>query len=247
MKCPNCAGQLGIEDEVCPYCGTPNDMAAKHQSDMARFQREYERTQADVLENTSFLRRQGSWLAILAVLLVALIVGLILQAASWDIGYGIRERAVASSAAEDRQVLDSYLEAGDYGKFLGYFDANSITLDRDNPYEGLRYAVYAYTDLIEYASLAHSESAWSFSPERIDTTCEYLAEDLNRIFTLEQHYSYDTERYLPADKRVYLDDIRDRAAAIAKAYFGLTDEQIDEIPNMSVKKLATLIEEGVSS
>ena len=66
-------------------------------------------------------------------------------------------------------------------------------------------------------------------------------------FAIEEYYSYDIDRYLPADKRVYVEDMQDRAAAIAKTYFGLTDQDIQEIPNMSTHKLATVIEEGISS
>jgi raffinose/stachyose/melibiose transport system permease protein len=78
MECPNCGGQLGLEDAVCPYCNTPNAMAAKHQSDMAHFRQEYQRTQADVMQKTSFMQRHGSWLIVLSVLLVALIGGIVL-------------------------------------------------------------------------------------------------------------------------------------------------------------------------
>ena len=247
MKCPNCGGQMGLEDATCPYCNTPNAMAAKHQSDMAHFRQEYQRTQADVMEKTSFMQRHGSWLVVLSVLLVALIAGIILQANAWNIGYSIREKNVERGMAEDSLVMDSYLEAGDYGKFVGYYDANNISLDYDNPYQGVRSAAHAYAALLQNISTINDRSNRTYSPEHLSNTCNYAAENLNRIFSLEEQYSYNTDKYLPPDKRIYVEDIRDRASAIAKAYFGLTDEQIREIPNMSTKKLATLIEEGITS
>ena len=94
MKCPNCGAQLGLEDAACPYCGTANALAAQHQSDMSRYREEYERTQGEVLKNTSAMQRHGSWLAILVVLLVALVIGIVLQASAWDIGYSLRERNI---------------------------------------------------------------------------------------------------------------------------------------------------------
>jgi hypothetical protein len=96
------------------------------------------------------------------------------------------------------------------------------------------------------AALNDSSSFW-YKPNRIGDTCEYIAEDLNRIYTLEDRYSDDIDRYLPPDKRVYYDDLRNRTAAIAKAYFGLTDKDIEDIPNLSKKKLAAMIEEGIAS
>ena len=247
MKCPNCGGQMGIEDAVCPYCNTPNAMAVQHQSDMARYRQEYQRTQESVMEKTSFLQRQGSWLVVLSILLVALVAGVILLANSWDIGYSIREKNVERTAAEDYQVMDSYLEQGDYGKFVGYYSANDIGIVYENPYQGLEMAAYAYVDLLRYVAALNDPSSFWYKPNRIGDTCEYIAEDLNRIYTLEDRYSDDIDRYLPPDKRVYYDDLCNRTAAIAKAYFGLTDKDIEDIPNLSKKKLAAMIEEGIAS
>lgn len=247
MKCPNCGGQMGLEDAVCPYCDTPNAMAAKHQSDMAHFREEYRRTQTDVLEKTSFMQQHGSWLVILAVLLAALVGGVVLLANAWDIGYSIRVGNAERNMAEDRQVLDTYLESGDYGKFVGYYEANDINLDYDNPYQALVRAARAHVELLEYVSALHNESNHLFKPEYISNTCEYLARDLIRIYTLEREYSGSVDKYIPPDKKTYLEDIRDRTRVVAKAYFGLTDADIQEIPNMSEKKLAALIEEGIAS
>ena len=247
MKCPNCGGQMGLEDEFCPYCDTPNAMAVKHQSDMAHFRQEYQRTQTDVMERTSFMQQHGSWLVILAVLLAGLIGGIILLANAWDIGYSIREGNAERSMAEDRQVLDAYLESGEYGKFIGYYEANDINLDYDNPYQGIGRAARAYVDVLHYVSALNDESNHLFKAEYVSRTCELLATDFNRIYTLERDYSGYEDKYIPPEKKVYLEDIRDRTKAIAKTYFGLTDEDIQGIPDMSEKKLAALIEEGIAA
>ena len=223
MKCPNCGGQMGLEDVACPYCDTPNAMAAQHQSDMAHFREEYERTQDEVLENTSGMRRHGSWLVVVTILLVGLVIGIILQASAWDIGHAIREHNVEQDAAADKQMLDTYLEQGDYGKFVGYYDSNDIYLSSYESYQAVHSAARAYVDI------------------------EYLADDLNDIFTLEKQYSYALERYLPDSMRPYVEDIRERAGVIAQTYLGLTEEQVKEIPDMSEQKLARLIEEGITS
>lgn len=238
---------MGLEDAVCPYCGTPNAQAAQHLSDMARFRQEYRRTQADVIEKTSFMQRHGSWLVILVVLLVALAGGIILQVSAWDIGYSMRQDEVTRNAAEDRQVLDGYLAKGDYGKFLGYYDANNISLDYDNPYQVVWTAARSYVDLLEYVSALNDKQNYAFKPDYRADTCGYLADDLIKIYTLEQQYSYNIDKYYPAEMHGYVEDIRERTAVIAKAYYGLNDEQIREIPNLSSKRLATMIEEGISS
>ena len=101
MKCPNCGGNMGLEDEVCPFCNTPNTMAVQHQADMDHYREEYQRTQADVVAKTTLLQRHGSWLIILAVLLVLLMGGVILNVYAWDIGYDIRAKNVERGFAED--------------------------------------------------------------------------------------------------------------------------------------------------
>ena len=247
MDCPNCGGHMGLEDATCPYCGTPNAMAAQHQSDMARYRRDYQRTKADVMAKTSLMQSHGSWLIILAVLLAALTAGIILNIYAWDIGYDIRSSNAERGFDEDAQALDAYLDQGDYGKFVGYYDANDLSLSYDQPYQALKTAASSYVNILRYISAIDNPSSHLFKPEYISNTCEYLAEDLNRIYTLEQNYSYHTERYLPPDKQKYVDDIRERTAVISKAYFGLTDEDIQDIPDMSVKKLGTLIEKGIAS
>ena len=247
MKCPNCGGQMGLEDAFCPYCGTRNEQAAKHQSDMAHFRQEYERTQADVMQKTSLMQRHGSWLVILSVLLVALVAGIVLNVFAWDIGYSIRTGSAESSRSEDSQVMDAFLEKGDYGQFVGYYNANDISYDYDNSYQALRTAANAYVYLVQDIAEVNDRSRRSTSSEHLSFLYSSMAESLNRIYTIEQQYSYDIDRYLPSDKRKYVDDIRERAAAISKAYLGLTDEDLQEIPNMSTRKLAKIIEEGVAS
>lgn len=238
---------MGLEDAYCPYCGTRNAMAVQHQSDMAHYRDEYERTQEEVLRNTSFVQRHGSWLVILVILLVILMIGCGLFANAWDIGYSIREKNVESGMEVDKPVIESYLEQGDYGKFLGYYDANDINLVHDNPYQGVRMAAGAYVDLIEHVGALNDPNSYSFKPERISDTCYYLAEDLNKIYTLEEEYSYYLDEYLPDSMRGYLDDIRERTGAIAITYFGLTKEDIEKIPSISKRKLAQMIEEGIKS
>lgn len=247
MQCPNCSAQMGLEDAVCPYCGTPNAMAAQHQSDMNRYRQDYQRTKADVIEKTSFMQSTGGTLIVLAALLVGLVIGIIVWVNAWDIGYSIRVGNVESGAVEDQQAMNAYLEQGDYGQFQGYYEANSISLTRDNPYEVLHSAASAYVDLLQYVSIICDKNHYAMRPERIPDTCASIAYDLNRIYTAEQQYAYDLDRYLPAEMRPYLEDICDRAAAISKAYLGLTDEQIADIPNLSERRLAKIIEEGMSS
>ena len=247
MQCPNCGGHMGLEDAYCPYCGSRNTFAVQHQSDMARYRNEYERTQQEVLENTSFVQRNGSWLVMLVILLIALMVGLGLQFNAWDIGYSIREKNVQNDMPADKVVLDTFLEQGDYSQFVGYYDANNLYLGRDDSYQAVHKAANAYTRLLENLVVVNNPDAFPYRENYISDVCGYMAEEYNDIFTLEEQFSYNREEYLPDSMRVYVDDIRERAGAIAITYLGFTPEDVEKIPSLSKRKLAQMIEEGIAS
>lgn len=43
MKCPFCGANLSLEDEKCPYCGTPNPEGCRHQENLHHYQAEFEK------------------------------------------------------------------------------------------------------------------------------------------------------------------------------------------------------------
>lgn len=245
MKCPNCGGHLGIEDIYCPYCGSANTLALRHQADMERYQSEYLKTQESVMEKTRLLRRHGSWLVILAVILSVMVAAVVLQASAWRIGYSIREKNVTRLSEVHRQALEDYLAAGDYGKFLGYYDANDLNLDNDNDYYAVRTAAYGYTDLIQYISALNDPAHYSFQEAHLASTCQYIAEDLERVFGVERDYRSFGQEYLTPEKLVYIRDMQERSGFIARAYFGLSEEEVEQIPELSATALAALVERGV--
>lgn len=245
MKCPNCGAQMGLEDRFCPYCGSPNQQAVKHQSDMDRFKGEYFETKEHVLRRTEFFRNQGGLLIILALVLLAMIIGVILNAKAWDIGFSIREKSVVKYREVDAEVLEGYLQEGEYSKFVGYFDSNRLRFMDDTTYDAVDTVASAYVRLFEYVSGIDNPEDFQFSESRIVDSCQYLAEDLIRIYTVEKEYNYRREEYLTEDKLGYIKDIQERSAVICKTYFGLTDEEIADIPNMSESKLASLLEEEI--
>ena len=245
IKCPNCGSQMGLEDKFCPYCGSPNTQAVQHQRDMEQFQDDYSETKEHVYRRTEVLRNQGSLLIMMVLILIAMIIAIILNARAWDIGYKIREKNVARYSATDTDIVEQYLEAGEYGKFTGYFDSNDMYYDYDGTYDAVKSAARSYVRLFEYVNDIQDPSSYLFREDAGSGGFEYLAENLMRIYTVEKDYSYNKEKVLTEDKLVYIHDIQERAGVMAKAYFGLTDEDVQEIPNMSAGKLEALLEERI--
>lgn len=246
MKCPYCGSPMGLEDKYCPYCGRPNLMAVQHQSEMDYYQEEFERTQDEVFKKTEGLRRHGSWLAVLAVTLVLLMVSIVLNVKAWDIGYELRTKRVKAQTDENNAIIKEYLEAGEYGQFEGFYDANSLDIDYTNrEYSAVYWAAKRYVRIISYISGIHDNYNYSFREDYITETCEYIADDLIYLFNIEKEFNYSADECLTEDKMVFIKDIQNRAGIMAKTYFGLTDEDVADIPNMSKIKLGSLIEKRV--
>lgn len=245
MKCPNCGSPLGLEDKFCPYCGSPNKLATKHQRDMDRFDAEYQSTKDRVFRRTEVLRNHGGLLIILVLVLIALIGAVILNAYAWDISFRLRDRNSDKYATIDKEVMEEYLAAGEYGKFVGYVSSNDVSYEVEGDYWPIRTASRSYTALFEYISAIDNPSDYLFTDREMSYGCGRIAEDLLTIYNVEKENDSYYKEYFTEDKLAYIRDIQERTTLIAKTYFGLTDEEIEEIPNMSKSKLAAIIEEGL--
>ena len=247
MKCPHCGGQMGIEDNFCTHCGARNTQALQHQAEMEHYQQAFQATRQTVMEKTSLLRRTGSWLIVLVIMLTLLVVAIILRAKAWDIGYDIRQKRAESQMNELAATLDQYLEAGEYGQFVGYYEANDMDLTRNYDYSVILTACRAYTHLLQDIAILHDPDHYRFSEKYRSSSCEDTARELIRLFTAENEVWREDDPALAEDKMVYVRDIRERAANICKTYYGMSDEEIEQIPDLSTTKLGEILERGLTS
>lgn len=245
MKCPHCGSPMGLEDRFCAYCGRPNEQAIEHQRDMDRFDAEYQDTKEHVFRRTEILRHHGSILIIMVISLIGLVGAVSLNAFAWDIAYNISEKESRRYLAEDRKVLREYLDAGDYGKFVGYYDSNNMDSEIDREYLAVYAASMSYTRLFEYISAIDNPLDYFFREDNTLEACTSIADELVRIFNIEKEYDHSYSDYLAEDKMVYINDIQERASVIAMTYFGLTENDVKEIPNISESKLAEIIKKGL--
>ena len=247
MKCPHCGGQMGIEDKFCTHCGARNTQAHQHQEEMEHYQKAFHATRRSVLEKTSFLRKHGSWLVLLTIMLALLLVAIILRAKAWDIGYDIRKRHVLVQQETHIKNLEQYLEAGDYGQFLGYYDAHDVNLTDHYEYSVILDACRSYVALMEDIAILHDPDHYRFRESHRRSSCQDIARELIELYTAENNVWRDDDPALAEDKMVYVRDIRDRAARICKTYYGMSDEEIAQIADYSAVKLGEIIERGLDS
>ena len=241
MKCNNCGGNMGLEDLKCPYCGTPNPFAEKHQEDMRRFEKEFAATKEEVV--TANKKRAGRNTSLILILVLILLdVGAVIFAGiSSDIAYSIKEKRIQAQADQHMENILALLEEGDYCGFSAYYSANSI------------YYATSGTDLEDYRWLLQdlekyiSGNSYSFRKESMSRTCAYMAENITKLWSVEDQYSYRQEIYLAPDKLSYIQDMRERVSLLLQTYAGLTEEEAGSLGDLSQGRIQKILEERLVS
>lgn len=95
MKCDFCGANLTIDDEVCPYCHTPNTHYVKHREDMHRYEQDYQSTKTEVYETAGKISKKATQIAVLAVLGLLFLGSIVMNNSIWTI-----ERALLVQKAQ---------------------------------------------------------------------------------------------------------------------------------------------------
>ena len=110
LKCKYCGGALELEQERCPHCGQLNELAARHARDMAHYRASYSRTEEDVYHTV----RKHSGVAARAVILAALIIGILatffVSANAFEVRASLREREALRNKDAVLRQMDQYIE-----------------------------------------------------------------------------------------------------------------------------------------
>ena len=173
MKCEYCGNNLQIEDQVCPFCGKPNPFARQHQKEMAKFSRKFEKTRADVLEESARFNKKTVRITILAVLVALAAVFAFLCAKADDIRYDRQEREIERNAAAISRSIDAMMEARDYCGLYRYVSVNRYSYtDALRDYDAVISVSMYYDRFYEQLMIRKAinttrwRSCWRTSPAR---------------------------------------------------------------------------------
>lgn len=242
---------MGLEDLKCPYCGTPNPFAEKHQEDMRRFEKEFAATKEEVV--TANKKRAGRNTSLILILVLILLdVGAVIFAGiSSDIAYSIKEKRIQAQADQHMENILALLEEGDYCGFSAYYSANSIyyaTSGTDlEDYSAVHGAAGRYRWLLQDLEKYISGNSYSFRKESMSRTCAYMAENITKLWNVEDQYSYRQEIYLAPDKLSYIQDMRERVSLLLQTYAGLTEEEAGSLGDLSQGRIQKILEERLVS
>lgn len=251
MKCNNCGGNMGLEDLKCPYCGTPNPFAEKHQEDMRRFEKEFAATKEEVV--TANRKRAGRNTSLILILVLILLdVGAVIFAGmSSEIAYDLKGKKVMAQADQHLENIRALLEEGDYCGFSAYYSANSIYyMSSDtvlDEYSAVHGAAGRYRWILQDLEKYISGDSYSFRKEAMSRTCSYMADNITKLWSVEDQYSYRQEIYLAPDKLSYIQDMRERVSLLLQTYAGLTEEEAGSLGDMSQGRIQKILEERLVS
>lgn len=242
MKCEHCGNNLGIEDEKCPYCGWENRFAQKHNKDMDRYEADYESVKEEVLSNSRHFNGLAVRITITAILL-AVIAGLFAGLANkYEILDARRDAILKAHIDEYNARLEELTEARDYTGLFYYCRANQLSYSR---YLDDYYIIYCasarYVDLRSYIYYLKDENSYVTDEQAL----EGIAEVTNMIYEYRDPQSeYDKKHYYNDKVYAYVNDLTGEAETILKAYFGFSDEEIEEYAGLSKAHKELKLEEG---
>lgn len=251
MKCNSCGGNMGLEDLKCPYCGTPNPFAEKHQEEMRRFEKEFAEAKEEVVTANRKRAGRNTSLILLLVLILLDLGAIFFAGISSEIAYEMKEKKVEAQAEQHLNNLLAFLEEGDYCSFSAYYTANSIYyISGDNAldeYSAVHSAAGRYRWIVQDLEKLISGDSYSFREEALSRTCSYMAENLAKLWTVEEDYSYRKEIYLAPDKASYIEDMRERISLLLQTYAGLTEEEAGSLGDLSQGRIQKILEERLVS
>ena len=243
MKCKNCGGEMGLLDKVCPYCGSENEESAGHQ---AKFQF-YKRKSRETVETADQKYSSNKPLIAGSVILVLLIIGVITMTFIADktefIDLEIAHSETLKEADRFKEILNGYLEAGDYISFYNFVKRHHI-YETDPEYK-------------EYALLLDMASNYRSAMDSIEQLLMYGEgytydklydiKDVSRsvsFFYVMYGYAEDDLEEDPYKK--YAEDMKNKLNTAMRIYFGLDEKGLEDYLASSENQQTLFIQEAVS-
>lgn len=252
MKCTHCGGNIGLEDKVCPYCGTPNENALGHQEDMRRFEASFKETKAHVEERSSRFSRLAVPVTLAVILLLAMIASVVFSASSYDIGRRLAVKERAKHADEYKTRIDELLSEKDYMRLHALYDHNNLYIlsgEEGSPLESYQMIFRAcadYSQLFEMLMQRMESGSYYYTQERFPGTCGELADLLDRLNRISRE-SYFPDSCFSDERLADIAGIQQQAQAMLVTYAGFSSEEAAHAADYSKARLETMFEEKLKT
>ena len=243
VKCKNCGGEVGLEEQFCPYCGTPNEQAVRHYQDMADYQERYAETEAHVVGTAKRYAQIIPRMIAIVLLLIATVVMALITENAFAFPEQMRRHAAEKDPEGTIAAMEGYLAKRDYMSFASYVEYNDIRTYNSpfETYSDIRWAAQYYQYVMLYMErlfLQQDREAWATrrASDDLQTLCQYL----EMFFDADGRSERDSS---PATHQVHLDQMRDDVLDMMRVYLGIEGEEAERFLTLSTNRKAALLEE----
>ncbi len=240
MKCKNCGSNLDIDTAVCPFCGTPNPVAEKHREDMARFEKDYRHTKAEVIGNSKKFNGRTFRVAAIAVTVAFVAISVLLVGFNGALSFKLHKTRLKIESKKYMPEIGTLIEEEEPLALARLAQGKDIRFDYTPETEGIRYAIFVsqnYSDLFAYVM----KLAANRHPSYFDQTAVYITDALNYI------KRYSEEGYKRDESlKHFFDAVRSEAVLLIKTYMNLSEEDAENLLTYSDGKLLLVIEEALN-
>ncbi|MDD6798391.1 MAG: zinc ribbon domain-containing protein [Clostridia bacterium] len=242
MRCKNCGAPLDLNTRFCPNCGSQNEQAIKHISDMEKYGRQFNQTRHQVVSNSKWFVKYITPLTTLAI--SAIILALAWTLNGMDIGYDISRNHIKSyNKSHSEEIAANMKNLIDNNQYQAAYQAHNYLEWNIVPYGDRSWDAF-YSVQWRYNDLRKSITA-AFDPAMSDTynaeeAISKAAADIEEIERqlqrLGSSYSQTSEESLEC-----INSIEKEMHLFLKAYCNFTDEDIAVLPDMDKTSIITLL------
>lgn len=244
MKCEFCGGNLSLEDKYCPHCGQINKHSQEHIREMGHFRKRFESTQDRVYGVTHAYTQLTVRIALICILIVLIILAVMLGTNAYSVMRDIRERNSNRKFDEYSEVMDSYLEKGEFAEFHYFCESNQIDWF-ESPYEAYAPVISAardYSYIVDgIADMVCKEAEEEWEPKFLGSVVFSFYDRLN-----PENWSW----YEGADcekNRKALEKMVNQVEGLLITYCGLTREQAENLSELNEARITVLLEEAMAN
>lgn len=244
MNCKFCAGDMAIEDAKCPHCGQENPYYEAHRIDMANFERKFKSTEASVVEKTNKYTRKTVIITAISVLFALILLCIFVLSNIRDITYNLTRKTNNGKASQIAEQLGKYEEEKEYILLVNYFEANPSDY-RENElseYYGVYDMCSRYRDMVNRSVDITSRKMTESSVSSIASSLNSILDSMYSLRYKEIDSNYLPERFNKKHLET-MDDILDRTNHLMIAYFGIREEDLDVLKDLTPSKRTSLIED----
>ncbi|MCR5508032.1 MAG: zinc ribbon domain-containing protein [Lachnospiraceae bacterium] len=251
MKCRYCGSNLGIEDEVCPYCGKVNSQAAGHLAEMKKTRDEFESAKRSAAKGTKINGRIAR-LIVIAVMIVATMVMLGVTSRYSDVSTRIERNEARIKKAADRNKDDISATLKELEKNREYLAMDCYVLE---------HRLRSNDDYNDYARVFTAAISYSVIYEDILSIVDgfegYEGEDNRSRCNNIGIYIADWKQYVDGgfwndrpdspmhsgEHSGFIKDARKSVQDMVQVYFDLSDFQVNEMWSMDRDSIGTMLYE----